>query len=159
MHVVTMGLLWCLRGESMVLHDVSVVSPWWPPSHLACRLRHSSGSPPAMIIICLVFKLPWLCLYFVTMAFTSSFGGIFMVSSLHVCLMVLLWTRLHLGWGEAKGDICSPLELVSTTWGVTARLVMPPWISIMREDNLLPWWWLFRGISVMFSCICSVWGH
>ncbi len=67
------------------------------------------------------------------MAFTSSFGGVFMVSSLHVCLMVLLWTGLHLGWGggggggEGKGGHLLPL-------GTCA--IVPEYVSKLYSDWL-----------------------
>lgn len=28
-----------------------------------------------------------------------------------------------------------------------------PWVSIMREDNLLPWWWPQRGANNTFHCL------
>ena len=51
-----------------------------------------------------------------------------MVSSLHVCLMVLLWTGLHLGWGgEGKGGHLLPL-------GTCA--IVPEYVSKLYSDWL-----------------------
>ena len=105
MHVVTMGLLWCLRGESMVLHDVSVVSPW--------RLHGDSLVSPVLYLNCLDCVSTCICYYGVYIKFWRYFHGVFIACMFDGVTMDKASFRLGVGGvgGRQRGTFTPPWNL------------------------------------------------